>query len=294
MANFREAPEPNYEYDIERLVKTYEKALSDVQAELNTLFLTDFQRAQIVAVESNIAQILKDLRVYGDEWAQATLTVAAQQGVGATIFALGLTATLEEAVSIAKFNTMNKRLINAIIADTQVDLLAVTQNVSRKTRSTVRQVAADVLRSKTAAGINGTQSLTQAITKDLRKKLGESADTAIVDSAGRRWKLRAYTEMLVRTKTLEAHKEATINEGIAEGAQYAVISRHGATDACRNWEGRVIKLVADAPGDYPFIGDLPKNEIFHPNCKHVITPVKELDFLPKRLRDLNGITDDDE
>lgn len=291
MNEFREVPTPNYEYEISRLVKTYEKALLDVQSELNSLFLTDFQRAQIVAVESNIARILTDLRVYGDEWAQATLTVAAQQGVGATIFALGLTTTLEEAVSIAKFNTMNKRLINAIVADTQADLLAVTQNVSRKTRATVRQVAADVLRSKTAAGINGTQSLTQAITKDLRKKLGESADTAIVDSAGRRWKLRAYTEMLVRTKTLEAHKEATINEGISEGAQYAVISRHGATDACRNWEGRVIKLVADAPGDYPYINELPKRDIFHPNCKHVITPIKELDFLPKRLRNLNGITD---
>lgn len=291
MANFREVPTPNFEYDVQRLVKTYEKALRDVQAELNSLFLTDFQRAQIVAVEENIALILKDLRVYGDEWAKVAITQSAMTGVASTIFALGLTATIEEATQIAKFNTMNKRLVDAIIADTQADLLAVTNNVSRKTRAAVRQVTADVLRSKTASGINGTQSLTQAITKDLRKKLGESADTAIVDSAGRKWKLRVYTEMLVRTKTMEAHKEATINEALSEGAQYAVISRHGAKDACRNWEGRVIKLVADAPGSYPYISDLPRNDIFHPNCKHVITPVKELDFLPKRLRELNGITD---
>lgn len=292
MADFREAPEPNYEYDVSLLVKTYEKALSDVQSELNSLALTDFQRAQIIATEKNIATILNDLTEYGEDWTKASLTAAAQQGIASTIFSLGLTATLEEAAQIVSFNTMNKRLVNAIIADTQADLLAVTSNVSRKTRAAVRQVTADVLRSKTAQGINGTQSLRQAITKDLRKQLGESADTAIVAANGTRWKLKPYVEMLVRTKMLEAHKEATINEALAEGSQYAVISSHGAKDACSSWEGRVIKLVRDAEGPYPFINDLPRNQIFHPNCKHVISPVSDLEFLPKRLRELNGIQEE--
>lgn len=271
----REAPRPDYEYDVKKLTREYEKALKSVQAELNSLFLTDFERAQIIAVEGNIRAILRDLRKYGDEWTTAAVTKSALNGVASTIYTLGLTETFDDALKIAKFNGTNKRLVEAVIADTQADLLAVTQNVERKTRAAVRQVSADVMRAKTAADINGTQSLQQAITKGLRDKLGNAADTAIVDAAGRRWKLKTYTEMLARTKMLEAHKEATINEALDEGSQYAVISRHGATDACANWEGRVISLTPDAPGNYPYIGDIPRSQIFHVNCKHVISALRD-------------------
>lgn len=270
----REAPRPNYDYDVKRLTREYERSLKSVQAELNSLFLTNFERAQIVAVEANIRVILRDLRKYGDEWAQVAVTKSARDGVVSTIYALGLAETYADALKIAKFNGMNKRLVEAVIADTQADLLAVTQNVERKTRAAVRQVTADVLRANTTAGINGTRTLQQAIAKGLRDKLGSSADTAIVDAAGRRWKLKTYTEMLARTKMLEAHKEATRNEALDEGSQYAVVSRHGATDACAGWEGRIISLVPDAPGDYPYIDDIPRSQLFHPCCKHVITPVR--------------------
>lgn len=289
MTKIREAPRPNYDYDVAKLTQEYEKALRSIQAELNTLFLTDFERAQIVAVEANIRQTLADLRTYGNEWAQATITKSATDGVASTIYSLGLTETFEEARKIARFNSLNKPLIEAIIADTQSDLLAVTQNVERKTRAAVRQATADVLRAKTSAGINGTQSLTQALTKELRSKLGNAANTAIIDAAGRRWKLKTYAEMLVRTKTLEAHKEATRNEALGRGVQYAVISRHGATDACRDWENRIIALTPDAPGGFPFVDDLPRNDIFHPNCKHIYTAVRRPDRLPDDIRELNGI-----
>ncbi|MOA45391.1 hypothetical protein D3C78_1677850 [compost metagenome] len=85
--------------------------------------------------------------------------------------------------------------------------------------------------------------------------------------------------MVTRTKLAETHREATINEAVGRNAFYAQISRHGATDACQNWEGRVVKLVRDAPGDYPFIGDLPRREIFHPRCRHVLSPARNPELL---------------
>ena len=293
MTDFREAPRPNYDYDVKRLTREYERALRDIRSELNTLFLTDFERMQIRAVEENIHAILVDLRKYGNAWATATITKSATDGVAATLFSLGMADTYEEALKVASFNSLNKPLVEAIIADTQSDLLAVTDNVSRRTRASVRQDTADVIRSKTAAGINGTQSLQQAMTRELRKKLGDDADTAIIDAAGRRWKLKTYTEMLARTKMMEAHKEATVNEALGNDVQYAVISRHRAIDACRKWEGKVVALTYDAPGDYPLFNELPRNEIFHPNCKHLITPVRRPDRLPADLLDLNGIEADE-
>lgn len=292
-SNFREAPRPNYDYDVRQLTREYEKALRSIQAELNTLFLTDFERAQIVAVEENIKAILRDLNRYGNAWATHAITKSATEGVASTIYALHLTETFEEALKIARFNSLNKPLVEAIIADTQADLLAVTQNVSRRTRATVRQVAADVLRAKTSAGINGTQSLQQAITKGLRDKLGSSADSSIIAANGARWKLKPYVEVVARTKMMQAHIEASRNEGIAQGAMYGVISRHGATDACSKWEGRIVAFTYDAPGNYPILDELPRSQIFHPNCKHVITPVRRPDRLPADLLDLNGIEADE-
>lgn len=289
MGKFREAPRPNYDYDVNRLVKQYERSLKDIQAELYSLFLTDFERAQILAVEENVTAIIRDLRRYGNNWASETIPKAAREGVASTIYSLDVTPSYAEALKIAKFNGLNKVLVEAIVADTQSDLLAVTDNVSRKTRSAVRKVTADVMRSKSTSGINGIQSLKESITKNLRNQLGSAADTAIIDAAGRRWKLNTYTEMLARTKSMEAHKESSVNEALGRGVEYGVISRHGATDACANWEGKIVALSPEGDGSYPYVGDLPRDEIFHPNCKHLISPVRRPDRLPDDLRELNDI-----
>ncbi|MNP64630.1 hypothetical protein D3C76_1601420 [compost metagenome] len=73
----------------------------------------------------------------------------------------------------------------------------------------------------------------------------------------------------------EARRESAINEAISRRAYYGVISRHGATDACANWEGKIVKLVREADGEYAFIGDITRRELFHPCCKHLVTPLRD-------------------
>ncbi|ASN68090.1 hypothetical protein 8F11_55 [uncultured Caudovirales phage] len=266
-----EAPQPNYDYDVTRLVKAYEQALKDVQSELNALFLTDFERAQIIAVEKTIRNILSDMTKYGDEWASVAMTAATTNGIASTIYTLGLASTYEDALKIVKFNTANKRLIDAAIADTQADLLAVTQNIERQAKLAIRKATAEAMRHNLTRGINATQDLS----KEIRQRIVKATDVAIIDARGHKWRLSTYTDMLAREKMKQAHQEASINEALSEGSLYGRISRHGAKDACRKYEGKIVKLVADAPGDYPYIGDLPRNEIFHPNCKHLVTPLRD-------------------
>lgn len=265
-----EVPQPNYEYDVKRLVKAFEQALKDVQRELDALFLTDFERAQILAVEKSIRNILSDMTKYGDEWATVAMTTAASEGIASTIYALGLASTYEDAVKIVKFNTTNKRLVDAAIADTQADLLAVTQNIERQAKLAIRKATAEAMRYKLTRRINATQD----ISKEIRQRIVKATDVAIIDARGNRWKVSNYADMLARTKMMHAHREASINEALSEGSYYGRISRHNAKDACRKWEGKVVKLVADAPGDYPYVGDLPRKEIFHVNCKHLIIPLR--------------------
>lgn len=289
MAGFREIPTPTYDYEIRKLVRYYEEALQSINFELMRFDLTNMQRANILAIQADIAAILKELNGKSSDWITRYIPEAATDGVARTILSLGVADTLEEARAIAKFNRLNRELVKAAVADTQADLLQVTQNVDRRIRTAIRQVTGEVLRYNLTQGINATQSLKQDIARNLRTRLGDSLNTGIVDAANRRWKPQVYVEMVVRTKMASAQREAAINEGVANEAYYGVISRHGAKDMCRVWEGRIISLVPNALGDFPYIGDLPRRDIFHPNCRHVVTPFRRLDNLPEDLRELNGV-----
>lgn len=267
----REPPRPNYDYDVKLLVKAYEQALKDVQQELNALFLTDLERAQIIAVEKLILHRLSDIAKYSDEWASVAMTHAATNGIASTIYTLGLASTFEDAIKIVKFNTANRRLIDAAIADTQADLLAVTQNIERQAKLAIRKATAEAMRYKLTRGINATQDLS----REIRQRIVQATDVAIIDARGNRWKVGTYADTVASTKMMQAHREASINEALAEKAYYGRISRHGAKDACRQYEGKIVKLVADAPGDYPYIEDIPRKQLFHPRCRHLVTPLRD-------------------
>lgn len=264
-------PQPNYDYDVRQLVKAYESALKDVQSELKGLMLTDFKRAQVVATEKEIQRILSDISKYGDEWATVAMTDSAREGIASTLYTLGLAKTMDEALKMAKFNQINRRLVNAAIADTQADLLAVTQNVDRQAKLAIRRATAEALRATLTRGDNATSQ----IAKNIRDQITAATDVAIIDARGRRWKLSDYTDMLASTKMMHAHREAAMTEALARGSLYGRISRHGATDACAKYEGKIVKLTPDADGDYPYINDIPRRELFHPRCRHICTPLRD-------------------
>lgn len=264
-------PEPKYDYRVDRLVRAYKRAVRDIYRTLDRIDISNMTRAQSAATLKEVAEILVSLNEESAAWVAENIPVAVRNGALTALVALDV----KDAEKITAFSRLNRELVEAAVADTQADLLAVTQNIDRKVRTTIRQVTAESMRANMTRGISGRQTMNRDIIEGLRKKLGDAVNTGIVDAAGRRWKPEVYVDMVTRTKMMHAHREATINEAVSRKAFYAVISRHGATDACRFWEGRIIKLVADAPGNYPFIGDLPRREIFHPNCKHVITPLRD-------------------
>jgi hypothetical protein len=283
------SPGPNYNYDVEEVVKAYEKAIDAILRELERIDLTNFQRANALATLKSISEILAELNDEAGKLAQIKVEKAATDGIIRALITLEVVATAAEAEKIVAFNRLNKEMVAAAVADTQADLLAVTQNVEKKVRAAVRQATAEAMRNNLPRGINTSDPIRRAILADLRKTLGDSVNTGIIDAAGRRWKPTTYVDVLVRTKMMQAHKEATINEAVHRGAVYGIISKHGAKDACRNYEGKIVKLDRSADGSYPYIYDLPKREIFHPFCKHVVSPFRRIDRLPDGLKQLNKI-----
>jgi len=268
-------PDPTYEYEVNRLVTYYKRAISEIVHELERLDLTDISRANAQAALAAIAEILKGLDAESAAWVEENVSKAALDGVVRAILAVGAVETVAEARTIAKFNRLNQSLVAAVVADTQADLLAVTRNVERKVRAAVQSAVAESLRANVSKGINGRRTINRDILTGMKRSLGDSVNTGIIDAAGRRWRPEVYVDMVSRTKLMYAHTEATVNEALGRGVQYGQISRHGATDACRNYEGKIVKLVPEAPGPYPYVGDLRgRRDIFHPNCRHLVNPVR--------------------
>lgn len=90
---------------------------------------------------------------------------------------LGVVSTVEEAEKIAKFSRINREMVAAAVADTQADVLAVTQNIERKVRIAVRQATADSLRGNMAKGVNGSRTISRDILSGMKKTLGDSVNT---------------------------------------------------------------------------------------------------------------------
>ncbi|MFP6331242.1 phage minor capsid protein [Bacillus subtilis] len=266
-----QVPEPNYDYQTDQLAALYQSAIRDILAELDRVDVSNFQRANATATLKSISEILSELNKESATWVKENVPKAAKDGIVNTLLSLEVAASVSEAQKIVAFNEVNDAMVAAAVADTQADLLAVTQNVDRKTRAAVRKAVSDSMRYNMARGTNGRQS----ITEDVRKALQNSVTTGIIDARGRRWKPEVYSEMVVRTKMMETYREANTNEAVGRGVYYAQISSHGATDLCRNHEGQIIKLTEDAPGNYPTYESLKATgEIFHPRCKHVFSPIR--------------------
>lgn len=281
----RRVPLPTYDDSIDLLVLQYKNAMLEIVNELNRIDTSKHSRAQSVATLKEVQKILVDLDATAKDWIDEHIPKAALNGVALTLVSLGAAETFAEAEKIAKFNKINKHLVNHIVKDTHDDLLQLTQNVSRKVRSAVRQVTSEVMRKNFTKNINGVKTNKRQIVDELRKKLGASVESGIIDSAGKRWKPETYVDMVVRTKLQQASIEAATNEGLDIGAQYGIISYHGSKDACRWHEGRIVKLDPSAAGSYPTVAEIrASNQCFHPRCRHVVSPIYPED-LPKDVLD---------
>lgn len=270
-----------YDYDVEKIVGFFEDAMQNIEKELNKF---KGEKTLTVAMKESYANqidlIIDDLQTNGLKWAESSLNASAMDGIAQALYSMKLADTLEDAKAVARLSSINRNLLIAQISDTQNDILAVTKNVDRKAKTSIQRIFAEQLRAQLATGSNSIRQTQNAVYKAIKSEI----DTAIIDSAGRRWKTKDYVNMLAQTKAMQAHREANINTGLEEGARYGRISKHGAKDACSKWEGKIVKLTPDAPGDYPYINDLPRREIFHPNCRHILSPVfldDEEDMKPK-------------
>lgn len=285
-------PLPNYERDVNELVRIYRNAIRDVIAILESLSTygteKDISRNQMTAVLAQLSVLLGEVDKEAEVWVKQRIKEAFIQGQAETLVAIGEAKTLEEAAKIASMSALVVQTIDALVADTFEDLLYANNKMKRETIKMVRSVVAEQMKTKAAAGMGRNtirNAIVKALTKkELRDRFNVEGNVAIIDKAGRRWKLDTYADMVTRTKLLQAHVEGTRVEAMERGVDLAIISSHNAKDPCRDFEGQIISMNGLTKG-FPTYDELRRsNLIFHPNCKHKVTPIRDINLLPAEVR----------
>lgn len=161
----------------------------------------------------------------------------------------------------------NRDYVELMHKDAMGHIAAQTDKMMAEMKDTLRSEASQVFRLAAVEGI----SRKEAHMKLKGKLLEKDPSFQFVDKAGRAWKTDTYLEMLTRTVMKNAMRECFLNTMVNEGKDLVKISRHGATDACSRWEGKVVSITGATAG-YPTFADLPRSQIFHPRCRHRLLP----------------------
>lgn len=287
----REIPEIRKNKEIERLLKYYKRSYSLVVKELTRVMSNPNASEIIVQQEQALARQISLILKQNDEIilpeAEKIIRESFTSGQAQAIFSLGDAKTLNEATKGVSFSLLARNSVEAMIEDTFEDVLALTNRTDNKIKKTVRRMSGEVMRINAIQqlGYETTRKeiisglLKEGFSKEIQKNF-----VGVTDSAGRRWKVDSYVNMLVKTKMQQSYIEGIRTESLERGTDLALISSHKAKDACLKYEGMVISLSGQTDGFPTYEGLRSTNEIFHPHCKHTLTPLRSLDLLPDAIR----------
>lgn len=300
MNEFKELPE-GYEAETEEFNALYIMAwLLIIQALMQLVRLpqnpTPNQLLQLEQkVISDIAAIVKNLEKQATVMVANKVTEAYVEGVKYSTLASSQSNKLQEIKPVQNekieitLNSEHRNRLDQMIEQSQADLLKATHNTLNNIKRLVRQVVSKEMATTGQSGkVGKVSNMAKRIEQQLRKQFIEAgikdADVAIIDKAGRKWKLKTYSEMVARTKMNMAYIDAIREQALQDGDDLAIISTKPDTeDACLNYEGMIISLNGLTAGYLTYEGIKATKLCFHPNCGHFVRPVSSIEWIPKKL-----------
>lgn len=144
--------------------------------------------------------------------------------------------------------------------------------VMRSTNDLYRQVASTVSLKEFQEGNIFTR---RGFSQRLLNEFADNGVTGIVYRNGARHSITSYCEMLGRTLSGRTALQSSLNRFQERGYNLGIISSHfRCCPLCQPYEGATVSL--DGLDDrYPSIYDAELQGLFHPNCKHSVSPFFE-------------------
>lgn len=282
-------PIPTYDRQLGDLEKHYKQALKEVTQLLVKVDPKDTIRHDYYSsIIRQLTFIINELNKNSREWIETTLTEAMEDSVASSLVTMGLANSLVEAKGLTEFSLIGRNRVEAMIADTFTDILKANSKMEETMKDKVRELQAGVLKQNTAlqrGTVTSARDLREAFIKEgFSKSLVEENWKGIVDAGGKRWDLTTYTQMVSRTKLQQVQLEGAKQTALHNDTDLAIISSHGAKDACRHFEGMIVSLTGRTKG-FPTLADVRgSNLIFHPNCQHSVHTIGDYDALPQAVK----------
>lgn len=144
--------------------------------------------------------------------------------------------------------------------------------ILRKSNDIYRRIAIEV---GTTAYKQGNYFTRLNLSQQLLNEYSRQGLTTITYSNGAVHSIDNYCELLGRTMTNNAFRQANLNRYQETGYQLGQVSSHfRACDLCTPYEGEILSLDGRSR-DYPSLYDAETAGLFHVNCKHSISPYVE-------------------
>lgn len=283
----RDMPTPTYIRDEAKLAKQLDAQYKMMLSYLITELAYDPNNPKVIREQEILKQINFWLSELNDEMAtelRKLIEKSFTEGQGFLMLSALTATTWEQALGGATMNMIQRGKVQALFSDTYQDILMATNNTSASVKKIVRDTVRKVAQYESLKGTHYREQAKKLAYELSKKGLSETVSkegfVGITDRAGRKWDLKTYSKMVIRTKTTQAYNEGTMFEASEQGIDLAIISAHGAEDACNRWENVIVSMSGNNK-DYPSYADArATNEIFHPNCRHHMNPFRKLELLP--------------
>lgn len=256
------------EEQIRRLISLYRASYRKIISEIGNA--TTFGRINRVALLQRITGILTDLGDDVNRWAAEEIPLYYQDGLKDAL--KDLRKFKVDLRSIENFNVIHQDAIAALVDEVQTGFSESLRGIGRNARVLINEAIRMEINTIIAQGFI-TDADRRLIKAAVKERLRQQGLSALIDKAGRRWTFDRYTEMLVRTKAVEARNTGVGNRLAEFGFDLVQVSDHNSDhDECAVWEGKILSYSGRTPG-YPTYNQALDAGLFHPNCKHAINVI---------------------
>lgn len=227
-------------------------------------------KARRVAVLKQLDQIVAETHMDLQAW--NITQIPAFYEAGAFVAAQEMKAGGQAVDMFKNFSNIHQEAIAALVNGTSADIASAMASFAKTGQNLVNSATRDALLKQVAVG-KVTGDSRKEISKGIVKELKKQGINSITDKGGKTWDLATYGKMLARTKLTQAHNSGVSMRLAQQGNDLVIVSDHiSACPLCQPWENKVLSVNGQTKG-YPTLAQAEANGLFHPNCRHAISPL---------------------
>jgi hypothetical protein len=254
--------------DIDVLTRTFKQAYKDIVGTINGS--TSFSVSNRKSILAQIEAILESLGVDVQDFVEREMTNQYKSGAGDAVKQLN---NVDAELPIKTgFSQVHKDAIDFLVNETTQSMFEAISGVKRSANVLLGRTARELITQKMATGITAGSELNN-VKRILKGILAEQGLDSVTDKSGRGWSLDRYSEMLFRTKAVQARNYGFANRLVENGYDLVQVSSHfSSCPLCEPWQGKILSVTGKTKG-YPTLAQAESDGLFHPNCRHAINAI---------------------